>query len=76
MADIITTDAKPWYQSKTIWGGVVAFLAVVGGLFGVDVDEAQKSVLVEALVGLGGVIGLILTIWGRAKAEKSIGKAK
>ncbi|WP_449246283.1 hypothetical protein [Desulfarculus baarsii] len=69
------TETKPWYQSKTIWGGVVSFIAVVGGLFGLNMNADEQTAVTEGLMAVGGLIGVGMTIWGRLSASKGIGKA-
>ena len=70
-------EKKAWWESKTIWGSVITVIAVVSGVFGVHIDEQTKAILVDnmtALVSAGGaIIGAILGIYGRVKAEKKIG---
>ena len=43
------------------------------GIFGVDVSEAEQSLLVESVATTGAVAGTILTIYGRFRAQKRIG---
>lgn len=65
-------DAKTWYQSKTIWGGIVALVAALGGLIGVDLDVATGSALTIALSQAAAAIGAIVAIVGRLEAVKPI----
>lgn len=71
-----TAGAKPWYASKTIIGAAVMGTAIVGGFFGVDIDEATKKVVVdqtEALVVAATALGGTgLAIYGRFVAKKAI----
>ena len=60
---------KPWYESRAVWGGVVAALAGVAALFGLQLDEPA---LVEALTAVGGLVGGALAIYGRVKADAPI----
>ena len=70
-------ETKPWYLSKTIIGSVVAAGAIVAGFFGVSIDEATKSVILdqtEALIAAGfALVGTLLAIYGRVAAKKTIG---
>lgn len=69
--------AKPWYQSKTIWGAIIMFLAVGLKYFtGKELDTASQKELVDLLVILGGLIGSGLAIWGRIAAKKPISAGK
>lgn len=53
---------KPWYASKTIWGGVASIVAGVYMLFGVDVDQQHFA---ETLSELAAVVGGLLAVVGR-----------
>ena len=60
---------KPWYQSRSVWGGLAAVAAALGTLFGLDIDTPA---LTEILLALGGVIGGAVAVYGRVKAERPI----
>jgi hypothetical protein len=67
------TESKPWYQSLTIWGGIVlGFLVVVLPLFGkADVAanvEASKTDIMSILAKIGEVIALAAVVYGRIRA--------
>ncbi|MEQ8246069.1 MAG: hypothetical protein RID42_00160 [Alphaproteobacteria bacterium] len=42
-------------------------------IFGVDVSEAERNVVVESVATVGAVLGTVTTVYGRFKAEKRIG---
>ncbi len=67
---------KPWWESKTIWGSIITVVAVTTGLFGIQIDPQTQAVLVDnvtALMSAGGAImGAILGIYGRVKADKKV----
>lgn len=65
---------KKWYQSKAVWGGLIAVLAAVGGAFGFDIGAEDQAGLVDAVLGFVGAAGGVLAIYGRVKAEKEIVK--
>ena len=65
-------DEKQWYQSKTIWGGLVAFAAALAGLFGADIDAATGDALALALAQAAAAIGAAIAIIGRLDAVKTI----
>ena len=73
-------DTKWWAQSVTIWGVIITTLATVlptlGPLFGLDITAELIRQLGDQIVviaqALGGLIGTILTIWGRARATTSL----
>lgn len=62
---------KPWYQSRAVWGGIVAAVAGVAGAFGLAIDEPS---LVEISMNLSAAVGGILAIYGRYKADRAIGR--
>lgn len=68
---------RPW-QSKTLWGGLIAAVIMAAGLFGYDLnvtDEAQVE-LVDQLVGAATAVGALvstwLIVWGRLTANKKV----
>lgn len=67
-------DSKKWYQSKTIWGSLVAVFAVVAGYLGFDVGAEDQQIIVDAVFAIVGGAGGLLAVYGRVKAEKNISK--
>lgn len=73
-------ETKKWYQSKTIWGSIIMLLSMVmGSVTGVQIGQAEQDSTANTVValaeGLGTLVGFILTIIGRIKANKTIGGA-
>ncbi len=64
-------DTKPWWQSKTIWGGVVQALVFVLGIFHVNIADLSDQIT-NGVYAVGAFIGVILVIVGRVKATKAI----
>ena len=77
-----TGPAQPkwWAQSMTIWGAIVSALATVlpalGPVVGVDITGevirqagGQAAQTLQAIMGL---VGTLLTIWGRVRAVQPI----
>lgn len=64
-------ENKMWYQSKAIWGSIVAVVATVIALFGYTIPQEQTTELIMQIVT---VIGGLLALYGRIVASKSIGK--
>lgn len=71
---------KAWWQSKTIWGGLIAVAASTASI-GIDVDFKTGAIsgniydlfdhadaMFSALGGAGGLLAVI----GRFKAEKAV----
>ncbi|WP_206454871.1 hypothetical protein [Aurantimonas marina] len=65
-------EAKPWYQSRTVWGGLVAFGAAMAGLLGVDIDAATHEMLALSLTNGAAAIGAVVAILGRLAAQKTL----
>ena len=80
---VATADGGKWWaQSKTIWGAIITAVATVapllGPVIGVDLpgevvkDAGEQTVnAVQAVVGL---IGTLLTIYGRLKATTPLAR--
>ncbi len=66
-------DMKPWYQSKTVWGALIAIAAPLLGRAGLDVGGAEQAEIAEALTTLAGTLGGLLAISGRLRATKGVG---
>jgi uncharacterized membrane protein len=67
-------NQKPWWQSKTVWGGLVAVGAGIAGLFGLDLDAQAQGALAEHGVAIASAIGGLLAVYGRVKANSKVGK--
>lgn len=73
-------DGKWWGQSMTIWGVIITTLSTVlpafGPLLGLDITAELIRQLGDQIVvivqAVGGLIGTILTIWGRARATTTL----
>ncbi len=65
-------DMKNWYESKAVWGGIVAAGASLAGLFGLDLPDGVGPDLTEALTALAGAIGGVLAVYGRIRADKRL----
>lgn len=72
--------SKWWGHSMTIWGALITaastVLPVIGPLFGIDITPDlvhelgdQVTLVVQAL---GGLIGIVMTIYGRTRATTSL----
>jgi hypothetical protein len=63
---------KNWYQSKTIWGALVAILAAIASAAGVPIDIGIQTEIVDGLVQIGGAVGALFAIYGRFSASERI----
>jgi hypothetical protein len=60
---------RSWYQSRTVWGSLIAMAAGLAGVFGKPVDPGLLSNAVDLLTTAGGLVGGGLALYGRAKAS-------
>jgi hypothetical protein len=63
---------KVWWQSKTVWGSIVALLAGVATLAGVKLDATLQDQLAELIVGIANIVGGAVAWYGRAKADGAL----
>ncbi|TNM65637.1 hypothetical protein [Aliirhizobium smilacinae] len=64
---------KNWYQSKTIWGALIAVAASGLHLAGLEIGAADQAELADIAVTLTGATGGLLALYGRLVATGSIG---
>lgn len=64
---------KSWWQSSTIWGGLIAVIAGVAGAFGLDAAGISSD-LGDLSAGIIATVGGIISIIGRFKARHKIGE--
>ena len=74
------TEAKWWGQSVTIWGALITALSTVvpalGPVLGIDITgdlvrEAGEQIVLT-VQAIAGLIGTLLTIYGRVRASQPI----
>ena len=65
-------EEKPWYESKTIWGSLVAVAAALAGMLDISIDSPSQSQLAEIIVQLSGALGGLFAIYGRLSATDII----
>lgn len=69
------TNNEPWYQSRVTWGAIVSIGTGLLGAVGVATDWIDPDQAIALGLGLGSVVGGIITLYGRWKARKPIGVA-
>ena len=67
-------NSKTWWQSKTVWGGLIALLAGIAGIFGYTLHPEDQNLIVEAGTSVVALVGGVIAVWGRVKASKTVGK--
>lgn len=65
-------EEKNWYESKTIWGALLAVVASLMSTLGIQVDAVAQTDLADALIQLIGAVGAMLAIYGRLSATDII----
>ena len=65
-------QSKPWWQSKSVIGGLVALLAVVLKGFGYDFGLENQQVIIDTLLEVVSGAGAALAVYGRVKATKKL----
>lgn len=65
-------DLKPWYLSKTVWGGLLAIAASVLNLAGIELSEGDQATLADQLTAFFAAAGGILAIAGRLAANRRL----
>lgn len=70
----MSDESKSWWMSKTVWGGVVALIGGILGVFDYTLAPEDQALILEIAAGITTGVGGIVAIWGRTKASKTIGK--
>lgn len=65
-------EEKNWYQSKTIWGALIAVAASFVSAIGISIDATAQSDLAEAILQLITALGAMTAIYGRLSATELI----
>lgn len=69
----VFTEFKSKLKSKTVWGGVVALVAIVASVaFKIDITADVQALIVEHIMSLIAAGGALLAIYGRFKADKKL----
>jgi hypothetical protein len=63
---------KAWYQSKTIWGALIAVAAPLAHAAGLELNAETQGELTDIAVTFAGAIGGLLALYGRIVASAPI----
>ena len=66
------TGTKRWFESRAVWGSIVAVLALIAGAFGYTISGAEQEAVVLAVTGLVAGAAELYAIYGRIKAKREI----
>lgn len=65
-------DVKNWYQSRTVWGALIAILASLAHAIGVEVTAGDQAELADLLVAAVGAAGGLMALVGRISASRRV----
>ena len=65
-------NTKAWWQSKTVWASIIAMLAGVASLAGVDFDARLQDELANLIVAAAEVAAGATALYGRIHASSSL----
>lgn len=64
---------KGFFESKAVWGGIVALISAGAGALHYTVSPVDAANLVELCTSIATAIGSVIAIYGRVVATKTIG---
>lgn len=65
-------NMKVWYQSKTVWGALIAVLAPLLQVVGLNLPAGFEGELAEGLMTVAGGVGGLIALYGRLSATSVI----
>jgi hypothetical protein len=65
-------EEKPWFESKTIWGSLIAVAAALASALGISIDGATQAELTNIIVQFAAAGGALMAIYGRLSATHII----
>lgn len=66
-------QAKPWWQSKGVWGGILASTSgVAAAVWGYNISPDEQDALASAIPGAIAGVGGVVAIVGRLFARREI----
>lgn len=67
-------EQKQWWQSKTMWAGIVTLAIGILGTTGLASLEGEQDVLVEKIMQIVTAVAGFIAIYGRITAKTTISK--
>lgn len=61
-------ETKPWWQSRTIWTGLLGGLYAILSIFKILPEGLEQGMVLEAVLGVTSVLAVLF----RAKATKEV----
>jgi hypothetical protein len=68
----MSEDVKAWYQSRTIWGALIAILASLANAAGLEVTAGDEGELADLVVSAVGTVGGLIALYGRISARRRV----
>ena len=68
----MNADIKPWYLSRTVWGGVLAIVASLANLAGFGIGGAEQAELADRITAFLAAVGGIVAVAGRLAAQRRL----
>ncbi|MGJ7037619.1 hypothetical protein [Shinella sp. BE166] len=65
-------DLKAWYQSRTVWGALIAIIASLANAAGLEVTAGDEGELADLVVSAVGTIGGLIALYGRISARRRV----
>ena len=65
-------ENKPVYKSKTVWGVLVTLFAIALRFKGIEIEGADKQLIVDNILQLIEVGGAAFAIYGRVAAKTNL----
>lgn len=66
--------SKKWYLSKSVWGSIIMIVALIAQNFGLEIDQADQSAIVDYIYEIIMACGALLALFGRLKAKDKLEK--
>ncbi len=68
------TNAKFWFQSKTIWASIVTILLSCSSFFDIRLDQADQGALTDTIMQFLTALSGIVALFGRISATTLISR--
>lgn len=65
-------ETQKWYQSRSVLTGLVSVVAMVLTFLGIQFGPEDQEALLTGVLGAGGLVSAIASIWFRITAKKKI----
>lgn len=65
-------DTKRWWQSRTIWLGLIGILATLLRFFEIEIDAADQGALADHILAVVQAVSFAGSIITRARATAAI----